>query len=174
MSFATNWPIIKNELAKHFTLKPELCAYVIATVYTETATFKPISEYVSKYNTTNPKTPFHLYDFRSDLGNNSVGAGAFYKGRGFIQLTGRANYASASTDLRIPTLLINPDLANDPQTAARILVWFLSKKKGHILEALRTGDLKRLRRLVNGGLHGYTTFEHMYKRALKDKSYELG
>lgn len=57
------------------------------------------------------------------LGNKVKGDGERYKGRGFIQLTGRDNYTRAGKALGLP-LEANPELAADPETAAKIAVWY--------------------------------------------------
>jgi predicted chitinase len=57
------------------------------------------------------------------LGNVNAGDGIRYKGRGFIQLTGRYNYKKAGEVLGIP-LEKHPELAERPDIAARIAVWF--------------------------------------------------
>jgi predicted chitinase/GNAT superfamily N-acetyltransferase len=57
------------------------------------------------------------------LGNKVKGDGERYKGRGFIQLTGRDNYTRAGKALGLP-LEANPDLAAEPDNAAKIAVWY--------------------------------------------------
>ena len=57
------------------------------------------------------------------LGNTEVGDGERFKGRGFIQLTGRDNYRMASKALGLP-LEANPDLAARPDVAAIVAVWY--------------------------------------------------
>jgi predicted chitinase len=57
------------------------------------------------------------------LGNKYPGDGEKFHGRGFIQLTGRDNYRMAQTALNIP-LLQQPDLAERPDLAAKIAVWY--------------------------------------------------
>lgn len=57
------------------------------------------------------------------LGNKNVGDGEKYHGRGFIQLTGRDNYRMAQQALKIP-LLQHPELAERPDVAAKIAVWY--------------------------------------------------
>jgi predicted chitinase len=93
-----------------------------------------------------------LYGGRSDLGNSIKGDGYKFRGRGFIQLTGRANYAAASKALGI-NLVDNPDLATDPAVAAKIATWFHQKNKS-LVNASRSGDIRSARKLVNGGLNG--------------------
>lgn len=77
-----------------------------------------------------------------------------YRGRGFVQLTGRANYREASYDLfgDASVLLNDPDLAMEPLIAARVAVWFWRKK--HIGAYALADDLEGVTRKVNGALNG--------------------
>jgi predicted chitinase len=60
------------------------------------------------------------------LGNTAAGDGYKYRGRGFIQLTGKANYTAASLALYKDTRLVkNPDLALQPQIAADTTAWYI-------------------------------------------------
>jgi len=135
----------------------------LATIRAETGRFQPIDEGKSKYNTSPGGHPFDLYDNRSDLGNRGEGDGDKFKGRGFIQLTGRSNYTKYSKALGLGTELVkNPDRANDPDIAAKILALFLKDKEYKIKEALLENDLRRARRLVNGGSHGLDDFKDAF------------
>ncbi len=135
----------------------------LATVRAETGRFLPIDEGKSKFNSSPGGHPFDLYDNRTDLGNKGVGDGDKFKGRGFIQLTGRSNYTKYSKSLGLDTQLVkNPALANEPEIAAKILASFLKDKERKIKEALLDGDLRLARRLVNGGSHGLSDFIGAY------------
>ena len=101
----------------------------------------------------------------ADLGNSQPGDGEKYKGRGFIQLTGKANYRQHGQAIGLgKQLLDNPELANDPAIAAALLACFLKAKERPIKEALLAGDLRGARRLVNGGSHGLERFEDCWRR----------
>lgn len=64
----------------------------------------------------------------NSLGNTQPGDGYKFRGRGFIQITGRANYAAASKALYgDDRLLKNPDLLNDPKAAAEASAWFINR-----------------------------------------------
>jgi predicted chitinase len=103
--------------------------------------------------------PFDLYDYRRDLGHTGDGDGAQFKGRGFIRLTGRANYQRYSAALGLGRQLVDrPDLANDPAIAAQLLSSFLKDKERAIKEALLEKHLKLARKLVNGCSHGLERF----------------
>ena len=125
-------------------------AYLMATAAHETdQTMQPITEYGGrKY--------FEKYDtgkLAKALGNTPAadGDGYTYRGRGYVQLTGRANYAKAGDALGLD-LLRKPDLALQPSVAALILVrgccdgWFTGKKLADYLP----GDYRGARRVVNG------------------------
>lgn len=126
----------------------------LATVGVESRTFEPIPEIASG----------EAYEGRSDLGNTQPGDGRRYKGRGFVQITGRANYRHFGQALGLD-LEGNPDLALDPPIAARILAAYFVNRG--IPEAARQGDWEMVRRLVNGGLNGYEvlmSFIHGFQR----------
>ena len=67
-------------------------------------------------------------DSGAGLGNTEVGDGLKFKGRGYIQITGRGNYAEASKAIfNDDRLLKNPDLVNEPGTAEQVLAWWMKK-----------------------------------------------
>jgi peptidoglycan L-alanyl-D-glutamate endopeptidase CwlK len=140
----------------------------LATIRAETAGFIPIGEFKSKYNTSPGGHPFDLYDNRADLGNKGKPDGASFKGRGFIQLTGRSNYKQHGTAIGLGNQLIeNPELANEPTIAAKLLASFIKNKEQAIKVALLNNNLKEARRLVNGGSHGLTNFTNAFRAGEK-------
>ena len=91
------------------------------------------------------------YEGRKDLGNTEPGDGVKFKGRGLIQVTGRANYAACGDALGLD-LIASPDLLETPENACRSAGWFWNTKK---LNALADkGDMHALTRKINGGLNG--------------------
>ncbi len=135
----------------------------LATIRAETEGFVPISEAVSRFNTSPGGHPFDRYDYREDLGNRGPPDGATYKGRGYVQLTGRANYLKFGRLVGEPGLADTPDLANSPDIAGRLLASFLWVKQGTLEAALARGDLSAARRLVNGGTNGLDRFAEAYR-----------
>lgn len=97
-------------------------AQFMGQVAHETLGFQKMTEVGSKeyFNRYDPK---HSPKKAKILGNVKPGDGARYKGRGFLQITGRDNYRRAGQALGLP-LEKNPDLASDPKVAAQIAVWF--------------------------------------------------
>jgi putative chitinase len=138
----------------------------LATIRAETEGFVPISEGISRFNTSPGGSAFDLYDHRADLGNKGPPDGASFKGRGYVQLTGRVNYARFGPLVGEPNLVNEPDRANDPNVAARILAAFIDSRRLRIKEALLENDLAMARRLVNGGSNGLDRFSQAYRTGL--------
>ena len=136
----------------------------LATIRAESEGFVPISEFPSQFNTLPGRASFSRYEGRKNLGNTQLGDGASFKGRGFVQLTGRANYLQFGQTLGID-LVAQPDWANAPEVAALLLAKFLSNQASAIRAALALGDLKQARRLVNGGAHGLDRFSAVFAAA---------
>jgi hypothetical protein len=85
-------------------------AYFLATVKRECGNrWHPIPEYASG----------RAYEGRRDLGNVVTGDGPRFKGRGYVQITGRINYRNFG-NIFCADLLNNPELALDPQLSYRI------------------------------------------------------
>lgn len=136
----------------------------LSTIRAEVECFLPISEGQSRFNTSPDGHPFDLYDNRADLGNTGAPDGDSYKGRGFVQLTGRANYRHYGPLLQTPVdLEARPDLAGDSDVAAELLALFLSERELQIKDALMHGNMMAARRLVNGGSNGLDRFTNAYQ-----------
>ncbi len=84
------------------------------------------------------------------LGNTKAGDGARYRGRGYIQLTGRSNYREAGAALKLP-LEDQPDLASEPANAARIAGWYWRKRN---LNRYTRFDTNANFRAVTKGING--------------------
>jgi putative chitinase len=138
-----------------------LCA--LGTIRAETEGFVPISEGISRYNTSPNGPDFDLYDNRKDLGNLGPPDGANFRGRGFVQLTGRSNYTKFGPLVGVPNLVATPQQANDPVTASKILAAFIDSKRLEIENALAANNLAKARELVNGGSNGLDRFTAAYQ-----------
>ena len=101
----------------------------------------------------------------SRLGNSEAGDGKRFKGRGPIQITGRANYARFGALLGID-LLSDPARAASPAVAFRIAALFWSKKGLNELADLATDEaFKEITRRINGGFNGLEDRRHFYAAA---------
>lgn len=149
-SVEQHWPAILAclEALQIATRNTQIAA--LATVAVETAhKFEPIHEYGGHDYYT------RLYEHRHDLGNCEPGDGAKFHGRGFIQITGRANYASYGKLLGVD-LVANPDAALEPCAAATILAAYFRDHKVNV--AADEGNWVLTRRLVNGGRMGWDDY----------------
>ena len=105
------------------------------------------------------------YEGRKDLGNTQPGDGVRFKGRGLIQLTGRANYVAygKARGMDFTTPEGAALLASDPQCAVDVACWFWT---GHGLNALADqDDITGITRRINGGLNGFDERQAKLNRA---------
>jgi peptidoglycan L-alanyl-D-glutamate endopeptidase CwlK len=155
----THLPVVLNAMAAREMAEKKMVLMALATIRAETEGFVPINEFQSRFNTSPSGHPFDLYDHRSDLGNQGPPDGERFRGRGFVQLTGRSNYKVHGAAIGLGNRLLDePELANDPETAAKLLASFLKRQEIGIKQALLAGDLRGARKLVNGGSHGLERF----------------
>lgn len=116
---------------------------------------------VTKENATAERIFNSIYAGKNGNGDFASGDGSRYKGRGYIQLTGRDNYRLIGEDIG-EDLEGNPDLMLDPEIAKRASVaWWKrnvrSKKPDYT-------DVKRVTRIVNGGENGLSERKKYFKR----------
>jgi len=163
-----NLPFVSAALAESGLADRTMTLVALATIRAETESFLPVSERESPLNTSPNGHPFDLYDRRADLGNRRKPDGERFRGRGFIQLTGRYNYGRYGRVIGLgDRLLWTPELANDPGVAARLLAGFLKGRERGIKQALLDDNLRTARRLVNGGRHGLERFVSAYRLGLE-------
>ncbi|HEX4947701.1 MAG TPA: glycoside hydrolase family 19 protein [Blastocatellia bacterium] len=99
------------------------------------------------------------------LGNDKAGDGALYKGRGYIQLTGRANYRAAGKTLDLE-LERNPGEAATPSIAARIAGWYWRTRKLNSYANVDSEDnFKQVTLRINGGYRGLEERKKYYNQA---------
>lgn len=104
------------------------------------------------------------YEGRSDLGNVMAGDGVRFRGRGLLQITGRANYAACGVALGLD-LLAAPQLLEQPGAACRSAGWFWqSRGLNRLADA---GDQERVTRRINGGVNGLAERLALYQVARK-------
>ena len=132
------------EMAKNgITSKNEVAAF-LSQIATETGDLKWLEEIASGAS----------YEGRRDLGNTQPGDGRRFKGRGLIQLTGRANYERFAKYIGRPDIMQNPQLVSqDPTLAVQSAIFYWNTRKG-LREAAQRGDIDKVSRLVNGGTNG--------------------
>lgn len=155
-----HWPSLKQALLDEGVHYDSGIIAALATIAVEVRGFKPINEYG------NPAYFERMYQGRKDLGNTEPGDGIKFRGRGYIQLTGRNNYTAMGQAIGVD-LVSNPDAALDPHIAAKIFARYFKShgvdvkaQKAFLAktEADKDAGWKAVRRAVNGGLNGYDPF----------------
>lgn len=138
---------------------------------------KPINDTLEKFEINTPKRICHFlaqilhesgnlvyteetasgkaYEGRKDLGNNEIGDGIKYKGRGLIQITGKHNYKQISNYFKVD-FVDNPEFLETPTMAAMSAGWFWHVKKLNSLadSNLENMALKAITKTINGGYNG--------------------
>lgn len=104
------------------------------------------------------------YEGRKDLGNTNAGDGVKYKGRGLIQLTGRANYSLLSKAFGVD-FLSNPLLLEGPEFASLSAGWFWHAKGLNALADKQ--DFRLITKRINGGYNGEAERNKFYEIAKK-------
>lgn len=150
----------------------ERAAAFIAQVAHESGSFRYVREIASG----------EAYEGRKDLGNVVPGDGKKYKGRGYIQITGRNNYRACSLALfGDDRLLRNPELLETPENAMRSAVWFWNTRSLSIyadkprswVTVVRRGTARQatynkfqyITYRINGGQNGYADRLNLYTKA---------
>lgn len=104
------------------------------------------------------------YEGRKDLGNTTPGDGVKYKGRGLIQLTGKANYAQLSKAFEYD-FVADPLKLEDPLYASLSAGWYWDSRK---LNAWADkGDFLKVTKIINGGTNGLEDRKKYWERAKK-------
>jgi predicted chitinase len=113
------------------------------------------------------------YEGRADLGNTERGDGVRFKGRGFIQITGRANYRGLSKWAHskglVPSATYFIDhpaqLATDKHVwLGPIWYWTVARSMNHFADVK---DIEGATRAVNGGLNGFTDRKNRWHLCLR-------
>jgi predicted chitinase len=141
--------LTKTARAAGITDPTELAAFLAQCAH-ESHDFQSMVEYGGSLDFRKYDPKFAPRKARA-LGNTKAGDGARYKGRGYIQLTGRYNYKRAGEALGIP-LEKNPELAEKPEVAAKIAVWFWQSRVQPKVDNFN--DVRAVTKPINPGLNG--------------------
>lgn len=104
---------------------------------------------------------------RENLGNTEPGDGWKYRGRGFLQISGRTNYRRAGEALGYD-YLNNPDLLLEPEHAAKASIWWWKDRFGGELRGhAQRGDVVEATKDINGGTNGLADRERRYAENIR-------
>jgi len=127
-------------------------AHFLAQIGHESDHFKTLREYASGV----------AYEGRKDLGNTRAGDGKRFRGRGAIQLTGRANYKKFGALIGV-NLEAEPLLAEQPQYSAMLAGAYWNDRK--LNQFADKDDIMTITKRINGGYNGIDARKAMLARA---------
>lgn len=143
---------------------PQRIAHFMAQVAHESGEFRYREELLSDRNA--ELRYGNTRKLGQNLGNKNYGDGAKYKGKGFIQLTGKYNYQEYTDDTGID-FVNNPKWLLRDYWALHSACWFW-KKRGLNELADRSGDdIRKITRRINGGYNGLVHRQKYYERTKK-------
>lgn len=151
-------PVLNTAMAKYGIVTRLRMAAFIAQVGHESGQLRYVREIWG------PTAQQLTYEGRADLGNIVKGDGSKFRGRGLIQITGRANYVACGEALGLD-LISKPELLEQPQHAAMSAAWFWSTRGLNTLADQK--DFAKITRRINGGLTGRDDRQALYDKALK-------
>ena len=168
-------PVTLKAAMAYYKFTPERAAHFFAQTSHETGGFKAFSENLNysaqglqgifgKYFPGNleessarqpEKIANRVYADRMGNGNEASGDGWKYRGRGALQLTGKANYEAFSKHLAKPEIITNPDLVANELAFESAMFFFDRNKLWDICDKGVTKDtILALTKRINGGTHG--------------------
>ena len=151
-------PVLNTAMNRYQIIGTKRVAAFIAQIGHESGQLKYVKEIWG------PTAAQARYEGRKDLGNSMVGDGSKFRGRGLIQITGRANYRACGEALGLD-LIKQPELLEKPQHACMSAAWFWATNGLNTLADAGTFDAITQR--INGGQNGAADRQRLYARALK-------
>ena len=145
-------PHLNATMQRYAITTPLRKAHFIAQVGHESDGFNTNEEYASGA----------AYEGRRDLGNTQAGDGVRFKGRGLIQVTGRANYADCGRALGVD-LISNPQRLGDYDLACLSAGWYWDTRK--LNEDADYDDILTITKVINGGTNGLADRQSYLARA---------
>ncbi|MGY2094491.1 glycoside hydrolase family 19 protein [Pseudomonas simiae] len=149
-------PVLNTAMAKYGIVTRLRIAAFIAQVGHESGQLRYVREIWG------PTAQQLTYEGRADLGNTIKGDGSKYRGRGLIQITGRANNDACGEALGLD-LVKQPELLEQPQYAAMSAAWFWSTRGLNTLAD--QSDFLKITKRINGGLNGLEDRLQLWERA---------
>lgn len=169
-------PATLKAAMSYLKLTPEQASHFFAQTAHETGNFKiftenlnystqglmvtfkkyfPTQEIAAQYSRNPVKIANKVYADRMGNGKEYSGDGYKFRGRGALQLTGKANYQSFSDFLKNPSIMFNPDLVATEFAFDSAIFFFEKNKLWNICNKGVTKEtILELTKRVNGGVNG--------------------
>lgn len=148
-----------------FTAMTENLNYSVQGLTSVFKKYFPTEESAKDYARKPEKIANKVYANRMGNGSESSGDGWKYRGRGYIMITGKANYSAFSKDTGI-------DIVTDPEkafvdivTSIRTAIWFWDKNK--LNDFCDKDDIIGMTKKINGGTNGLEDRKKKYNELKK-------
>ena len=151
-------PVLNTAMNRYQIVGAKRVAAFIAQIGHESGQLKYVKEIWG------PTAAQARYEGRADLGNTQPGDGSKFRGRGLIQITGRANYKACGEALGLD-LIRQPELLEKPHHACMSAAWFWASRGLNTMAD--AGQFDTITRRINGGQNGAADRQALYARALK-------
>ena len=151
-------PVLNTAMSRYQIVGAKRIAAFLAQIGHESGQLKYVKEIWG------PTKAQAKYEGRADLGNTVKGDGSRYRGRGLIQITGRANYTECGEALGLG-LTNHPELLEKPQHACMSAAWFWASRGLNTLAD--AGQFDKITQRINGGQNGAADRLGLYAKALK-------
>jgi|TARA_R110000824_G_scaffold80655_2_gene202875 putative chitinase len=170
-------PNTARAIASHYGLSPERGAHLLGQAAHESGGFKRSREnlnyswkglmntWPTRFKTEAEAREYHRQPskiarkvyLRKSLGNETEDDAEKFVGRGWLQLTGKANYRSFASDMGVPDVMTDPSLVEEDY-AFETAQWFFDKNGLFEMadEGVTEDVIKKITKRVNGGYHGLT------------------
>jgi putative chitinase len=122
----------------------------------------PDLDHATPYAHNPEKIANKVYASRMGNGDEHSGDGYKFRGRGFIQLTGRDNYTKCGHAIGVD-LVDNPDYLLSPKGALQSAIWFWNANNLNTLAD--SDDILHITKKINGGTIGLEERTHLYQKA---------
>ena len=147
-------PHLNAAFVKYQINTPQRIAAFLAQIIHESGSFHYVKEIASG----------SAYEGNKSLGNTVKGDGVRYKGRGLIQVTGRANYLRCGQALALD-LMSHPELLEQPEPAVLSAAWFWNTHNCNALADI--GKFNAITHTINGGYNGMQQRLEIWRLAKK-------
>ena len=173
-------PATLKAAATHYKLTPEQASHFFGqcsvesggfTIFNENLNYSAqalIASWPTLFNCQNvggyamnpQKIADRAYANRMGNGDETSGDGWRYKGRGAVQLTGKANYQAFANSIGKPEIMTNPDLLTNEYAFESALFYFTHNNLWALCTQVGPYSITKVTRAINGGLNG---FDQRYK-----------
>jgi putative chitinase len=170
-------PNTARAIASHYGLSPERGAHLLGQAAHESGGFKRSREnlnyswkglmntWPTRFKTEADAREYHrqpskisrIFYLLKSLSNETEDDAEKFVGRGWLQLTGKANYRSFASDMGVPDVMTDPSLVEEDY-AFETAQWFFDKNGLFEMadEGVTEDVIKKITKRVNGGYHGLT------------------